>query len=72
MIRAPYLLQHLKSVNIIPIWYEIYTLFFTVLLFGSLCLDKESQNPNIACASFYSGNLSKGILGIQILLVGLE
>ena len=40
------------------------------LLFRSLCLDKESQNLNNSYASFYSGNLSKGKLGIQILLIG--
>ena len=31
---------------------------------------QRKMNPNILCASFYGGNLSKGILGIQILLVG--
>ena len=45
---------------------------FESLAFGSLCLDKGSQNPNILCGSFYGDNLSKGILGIQILLVGEE
>ena len=28
MIRVSYLLQHPKSMNIIPSWYEIYTSFF--------------------------------------------
>ena len=35
-----------------------------------MCLDKESQSPNILSASFYGGNLSEDILGTQILLVG--
>ena len=30
MIRASYLLQHPKIMNIIPNWYQIYTSFFTV------------------------------------------
>ena len=48
MIRASYFLQHPKSMNIIPNWYEIYTSFFTVQNNINTVREEAAQSLQIA------------------------